>query len=94
MFHTGCDLAPDRILAVQEPGVIKTDKELAGGTIGIGRTGHGTHAAHMRLTGKFRFKIGAASAHTGAIRTAALGHKTGNHPVECQTVIITIIGQF
>ena len=59
----------------------------------IHRSCHGEHASLMlqiilhAVCSEFTFDGPSRAAHTGALRTAALNHETGNDPVKDQAVI-------
>src|SRR4051812_46219248 len=56
VLHAFNDLAPDRVLLVEEARVIEADEELTVGTVGRLRAGHRGGAAHVRLIVELRRK--------------------------------------
>jgi hypothetical protein len=94
MFHAALDLAPNRILPVEEGRVVEADEELAVGAVGVLGARHGADAADMRLAVELRLEVGkVASAHAGAGRVAALGHEARDHPMEHHAVIESVACQ-
>src|SRR5450432_3790142 len=57
VLHPLDDLAPDRVLAVEERGVAEADEELAVARIGVGRARHRQRAALVRLLGEFCLQL-------------------------------------
>lgn len=91
MLHAALDLAPHRILPIQEGRVVETDEELAVRAVGVLGAGHRADTAHVRLAAEFRLEVGkVAAAHSGAGRIAALGHEPWDHPVEHDAVVETV----
>ena len=77
------DLAPDRVLAVEEAGVVEADEELRIGRVRTRRAGHRHRAAHMRLGVELRLEVRIfRSARAGPVRAAGLGHEAVDHPVK------------
>ena len=48
----------DRVLVIEEGGIIETDEKLAVGRVRIGRPCHRAYAAHMRFLGELCLKVG------------------------------------
>src|SRR6266536_2830787 len=80
-------LAPDRILAVEEGGVVEADEELAVAGIGIGGARHRGGAAHMRLLVELGLQLLAGTAGAGAVRTSGLRHEAVDHAMENDAVV-------
>src|SRR6202171_4715426 len=76
VLHARRHLAPDRVLAVEERGIVEADEELAVGGIRAGGTRHRGGAAEMRLLFAIRLQPLAGAAGAGALRTAGLRHET------------------
>src|SRR4030095_16660586 len=94
IFHAALDLAPHRILIVEEARVVETDEELAVGAVRIAGARHGAGAADMRLARKLRVEIGeVASAAAGSGRVAALRHEARDDAVEQDAVIEAVLRQ-
>src|SRR6187431_912128 len=75
ILHARRDLTPDRILAVEERGIVEADEELAVAGIGARRARHRGGAAHMRLLVEFGLELLAGAAGAGALRAAGLRHE-------------------
>src|SRR5579871_2047269 len=93
VLHPLGDLAPNRVLLVEEAGVVEADKELAVGGIRARRAGHRSGAAHMRLLVELGLELLAASAGAGALRAAGLRHEPLDHAMEDDAVIKSITYQ-
>src|SRR5258706_4408794 len=79
VLHARRHLAPDRVLVVEERGVIEADEELAIGGIRAGGARHRGGAAYMRLVVELGLELLARTARAGALPTARLRHKTFPH---------------
>ncbi|GLU24661.1 hypothetical protein SLE2022_405690 [Rubroshorea leprosula] len=94
MLHARHDLAPHRVLVVEEGGVVEADEELAVGRVRIAGARHRADAADVRLPGELGLEVGLLrSRHAGARRIAALRHKTGDHAVEDDAVVEALARQ-
>src|ERR1700716_19948 len=93
VLHALGDLAPDRVLVVQERGVVEADEELA--VAGIRARGARPRggAAHPRLPVEFRLQLLAGTAGAGALRTAGLGHEALDHAMEHDAVVKALADQ-
>src|SRR4029453_14725949 len=87
-------LAPDRVLAVEEGGVVEADEELAVAGIRAGRARHRGGAADMRPLVEPRFQLLAGAAGAGPLRAAGLRHKTLDHAMEHDAVVKAFAHQF
>src|SRR5213592_1312931 len=87
VLHARRHLAPDRILVVEERGIIEADEELAIGGIRAGGARHRGGAAHMRLLVELGLQLLAGTAGSGALRTAGLRHETFDYAMEHDAVI-------
>lgn len=95
MLHAADDLAPNRVLAVEEGRIVEADEELAVRRVRIIGTRHRAYAAHMRFSIEFLRQIWLGrTAHAGAVRATALRHKAGNHAMELHTVVKAFTGEF
>src|SRR3954465_9713557 len=86
VLHAFGHLPPDRVLAVEERGVVEADEELAVAGIRARPARHRGGAAHMRLLVEFSLQLLAGTAGAGALRTAGLGHKALDHAMEHDAV--------
>src|SRR4051812_17267119 len=94
MLHAFGHLAPHRILAVEEAGVVEADEELAVGAVGVLRARHRRDSAHVRLAREFGREVGLVrSAHAAAGRVAALGHEAEDDAVEDHAVVKAFLGE-
>src|ERR1700730_5102432 len=87
VFHALGHLAPHRVLAVEERGVVEADEELAVAGIRARRARHRRGAAEMRLLAEFGLQLLAGTAGAGALRTAGLRHETVDHAMEHDAVV-------
>src|ERR1700704_6459298 len=87
VLHALGDLAPDRVLVVEEARVVEADEELAVAGIRILRPRHRDCAAHMRLTVELGFELLARAASAGPVRTAGLRHEAVDDAVEYDPVV-------
>src|SRR5713101_6240497 len=94
VFHALGHLAPDRVLVVEERGIIEADEELAIAGIRAGGARHRGGAAHMRLVVEFGLELLAGAAGAGALRTAGLRHETLDHAMEHDAVVKSLAHQF
>src|SRR6201747_1709337 len=94
VFHARSDLAPHRVLVVEEGGVVEADKELAIAGVRAGRARHRGRAADMRFLVEFGLQLLAGTAGAGALRTAGLGHEAVDHAVEHDAVVKSLAHQF
>src|SRR3954464_10820351 len=82
VVHALGHLAPDRILAVEEGGVVEADEELAVAGIRACRARHRSGAADMRFLVEFSLELLAGTAGAGALRAPGLCHEALYHAVE------------
>src|ERR1700741_341843 len=94
VVHAFGHLAPDRVLAVEEGGVVEADEELAVGGVRVRRARHRGGAAHMRLLVELRLQLLAAPAGAGAMRAAGLRHESIDHAMEHDAVVEAVAHQF
>src|SRR5260370_37357700 len=94
VLHARRHLAPDRVLVVEERGVIEADEELAIGGIRAGGARHRGGAAHMRLVVELGLELLAGTAGAGALRAAGLRHETFDHAMEHDAVVKSLAHQF
>src|SRR5258705_5074923 len=94
VLHARRHLAPDRVLVVEERGIIEADEELAIGGIRAGAARHRGGAAHMRLIVELGLELLAGAAGAGALRTAGLRHETFDHAMEHDPVVKSLAHQF
>src|SRR3954462_1309865 len=94
VLHARGDLAPDRVLAVEEGGIIEADEELAVAGIRARGAGHRGGAADMRFLVEFGLQLLAGTAGAGAVRAAGLRHETFNDAVEHDAVVKAFAHQF
>jgi hypothetical protein len=88
VFHTFRHLAPDRVLLVEEAGIVENNKKLRVGRIRVLRTGHGADAANMRFRIELGLDVGVGrTAHACAIRAAGLCHEAIDDAVKDDTII-------
>src|SRR5690606_18433992 len=94
VLHALDHLAPDRVLAVEEAGIVEADEELAVGAVRVRGAGHGADAAHVRLGREFLLQVRLRGARgAGAGRVAALGHEARDDAVEDDAVVEAFRGQ-
>src|SRR6202790_4544080 len=93
VLHARRHLAPDRVLLVEEGGVVEADEELAVAGIRTCRARHRGGAAHMRLVVEFGLELLAGAAGAGALRTAGLRHETVDHAMEHDAVVESLAHQ-
>src|SRR6185295_12798627 len=79
ILHARRDLAPDRVLAVEERGVVEADEELAVAGIRARGAGHRGGAADMRFLVELGLQLLAGTAGAGALWAAGLRHETFDH---------------
>src|SRR6187399_3183797 len=94
VLHAGGDLAPDRVLAVEEGGVVEADEELAVAGIRARGAGHRGGAAHVRFLVEFGLQLLARAAGAGALRATGLRHETLDDAVEHDAVVKSLAHQF
>src|SRR3954449_9074858 len=82
VFHARGDLAPYRVLVIEEGGVVEADEELAVAGIRTGRTRHRGGAAAMRFLVELGLQLLAGAAGAGALRTSGLRHEPVDDAVE------------
>src|SRR5215470_9898656 len=87
VLHAGCDLAPHRVLAVEEARVVEADEELAVARIRALRARHRHGAAHVRLAVELGLELLARAAGAGALRAAGLRHEAFDHAMEDDSVV-------
>src|ERR1700709_2208131 len=94
VFHARGDLAPHRVLVVEEGSIVEADEELAVAGIRTGRARHRCRAAHMRLLAGFGLELLAGAAGAGALRTSGLRHETVDDAMEHDAVVKALAHQF
>src|ERR1700710_519463 len=94
VFHTRGDLAPHRVLVVEEGSIVEADEELAVAGIGARRARHRRGAADMRLLVEFGLELLAGAAGSGALRTSGLRHETVDDAMEHDAVVKAFAHQF
>src|SRR4051812_29536507 len=94
VLHARRDLAPDRILVVEEGRVVEADEELAVAGIRAGGAGHRSGAADMRFFVNLALQFLAGTAGSGALRASGLRHEAFDHAVEHDAVVKTLAHQF
>src|SRR6186713_3290529 len=75
MLHAFHDVAPRRILVVEEGRVAEADEELAVARIWVPGARHRHRAAHMRFLIELSLELLARAAGAGAMRTTGLRHE-------------------
>ena len=93
VLHALDDLAPDRVLAVEERRVGEADEELAVGEVRALRARHRQRAAHVRLAVELGLQLLARAAGAGAGRVAGLRHEAVDDAVEDDAVIEALARQ-
>src|SRR6266478_5589569 len=86
VLHACGHLAPHRVLAVEEGGIVEADEELAVAGIRACRARHRGGAANMRLLVELGLQLLAGAAGAGALRTAGLRHETVDDAMEHDAV--------
>src|ERR1700730_3678061 len=94
VVHARRHLAPDRVLAVEEGGIVEADEELAVAGVRARGARHRGGAAHMRLLVELGLELLAGTAGAGALRTAGLRHETLDHAMEHDAVVKSLAYQF
>src|SRR3954464_2251542 len=94
VVHAVGHLAPDRVLAVEEGGVVEADEELAVAGIRARRARHRSGAAHMRLLVELGLELLAGTAGAGALRTSGLRHEAVDDAMEHDAVVKAFAHQF
>src|SRR3954447_7855304 len=94
VLHALGDLAPHRVLVVEEAGVVEHDKELAVARIRAGSARHRGGAAHMRLLVELGLELLAGAAGAGALRASGLRHEPVDHAMEHDAVVKALPHQF
>src|SRR3954468_19058759 len=94
VLHALGDLAPHRVLVVEEAGVVEHDKELAVAGIRAGGARHRGGAAYMRLLVELGLQLLAGAAGAGALRAAGLRHEAVDHAMEYDAVVKSLAHQF
>src|SRR5438067_1320062 len=88
MLHAALDLAPYRVLAIEERRVGGHDEELAVGAVGALRPRHRRDSALVGGTGEFRLEVGqVGTVIAGAGRVAALRHEARDDAMEYDIVV-------
>src|SRR5580698_9385118 len=90
VFHALGHLAPDRVLVVQERGIVEADEELAVAGIRARRARHRGGAADVRFLAEFGLELLAGAAGAGALRTSGPRHETLDHAMEHDAVVKTL----
>src|SRR5829696_6383296 len=94
VLHAFHNLAPGRVLLVEEAGVVEADEELRIRRVRRLRARHGADAADVRLgieLGLEVRQVGAAG--PGAVRAAGLGHEALDDAVEGDAVVEALAGK-
>src|SRR6195256_1658532 len=86
-FHARRDLAPHRVLVVEEGSVVEADEELAVAGIRARRARHRGGAAYMRLLVELGLQLLAGAAGAGTLRTAGLRHEALDHAMEHNAIV-------
>src|SRR6202166_822656 len=94
VLHARRHLAPDRVLVVEEGGVVEADEELAVAGIRARGARHRGGAADMRLLVEFGLQLLAGAAGAGALRAAGLRHESVDYAVEHDAVVKAFAHQF
>src|SRR5207342_453495 len=87
VLHALDHLAPDRVLVVEEAGVVKADEELAVARVRIARARHRHDAADVRLLVELGFELLARAAGPGAMRATGLRHEAVDHAMKNDPVV-------
>src|SRR6266404_8527995 len=90
VFHARGNLAPDRVLAVEERGIVEADEELAVAGIRAAGARHRGGAADMRFLVELGLEFLAGAAGAGSLRTSCLGHEAFDHAVEHDAVVKSV----
>src|SRR5262245_5153767 len=93
VFHALDHLAPNRVLVIEEAGIIEADEKLAVAGIGIAGTRHRYCPAHVRLAVEFRLKLLSGPTSPGALRAPRLGHEAVDDSMEHDTVVESVLHQ-
>src|SRR4051812_45719214 len=94
VLHALGDLAPHRVLVVEEAGIVEADEELAIAGIRARGARHRGGAAHMRLLVELGLQLRAGAAGAGALRAAGLRHESLNDAVKHDAVVKSLAHQF
>src|SRR5438046_4416447 len=94
VLHAISHLAPDRVLAIEEGGIVEADEELAVAGIRARSARHRGGAAHMRFLVELGLQLLAGTAGAGAMRAAGLGHKALDHAMEHDAIVKSLADQF
>src|ERR1700742_2631186 len=94
VLHALGDLAPPRVLAVEEGRVVEADEELAVAGIRAGGARHRGGAADMRLLVELGLQLLAGTARAGAVRATGLRHEAVDHAMEHDAVVKPLAHQF
>src|SRR5690606_30039047 len=92
-FHAGRHLAPDRVLLIEEAGVVEANEELAVGGVRIVGARHRAHAAHMWLSAELLLQVWLRGA-AGAVEipaVTALRHEALDNAVKRDSVIEALV---
>src|SRR5260221_14268792 len=87
ILHAVSHLAPNRVLAVEEGGVVEADEELTVAGIRARGARHRGGAAHMRFLVDLGLQLLARTAGAGAMRAAGLRHKALDDAMEHDAVV-------
>src|SRR6476646_1052173 len=93
VFHAFDHLAPNRVLVVEEAGVVKADEKLTVPGIGIAGARHRHSAADMGLTVEFGLELRTRPAGASALRASRLRHETVNHAVEHNAIVEPVLDE-
>src|SRR5206468_4278317 len=87
VLHPLGDLAPGRVLVVEEARVVEADEELAVAGVRALRPRHRHGAAHMRLAVELGLELLAGAAGASAVRATGLRHEAVDDAVEYDAVV-------
>src|ERR1700712_2484181 len=94
VLHARGDLAPHRVLVVEEGSIVEADEELAVAGIRAGRARHRGSAADMRFLVEFSLEFLAGAAGAGALRASGLRHEAVDDAMEHDAVVKAFAHQF
>src|SRR4029077_12686202 len=87
-------LAPNRVLVVEEAGVVKADEKLTVPGIGTTSACHRDRTADMGLTIEFGLELLSRPAGPRALRASRLCHEAVNHAVEHNAIVEPVLDEF
>src|SRR5208337_5211437 len=76
VFHALDDPAPNSILSIQKVRIVKTDEELAVGTVGMICASHGDSSAFMWSLAEFTLQVFPRTASACSCWIPSLGHES------------------